>query len=77
VVASVAGMGAAGDLQPDPVPAPERVRDGQRSNSTGCGVSGAASVRRTIPSQRLIDRLRGVTSQRRACRSMSGTDACR
>ena len=39
-------------------------------------MSGAASVRRTIPSQMLIDPPRGVTSQRRACRSMCGTDAC-
>jgi hypothetical protein len=30
VVASVAGMGATGDLQPDPVPAQERVRDGRK-----------------------------------------------
>jgi hypothetical protein len=38
---------------------------GERSNSTACGVSAAALVRRTIPSERLIDRPRGVTSQRR------------
>jgi hypothetical protein len=49
---------------------------GHRSNSTGCGVSGVASVRRMIPSQMLIDGPRGVTSQRRACRSMCASDAC-
>jgi hypothetical protein len=43
VVASVAGMGAAGDLQPDPVPATERVRDGPQSKLDGlrgvrCGI---------------------------------------
>src|SRR4029453_4402841 len=91
VAASVAGVGATGDRQPDPMPTPERVRGGadiktagrrgvrggperggrlrcprrtagapgQISNSTGCGVSGVASVRRTIPSEMLIDRPRG------------------
>jgi hypothetical protein len=52
------------------------VAAGHRSNSTGCGVSAAASVRRTIPPEILIDRPRGVTSQRRACRSTCSTDAC-
>jgi hypothetical protein len=36
----------------------------------------AASLRRKIPSEILIDRPRGVTSQRRTCRSMYGTDDC-
>ena len=35
VVASVAGMGATGDLQPDPMPAPERVRDWPESELDG------------------------------------------
>jgi hypothetical protein len=47
VVASVGGMGAGGDLQPDPG-AQERVRDGPEIKLDGVGVSGAASVRRTI-----------------------------
>ena len=41
MVASVAGMGATGDLQPDPMPSPERVRDWPESELDGkCGIRG-------------------------------------
>jgi hypothetical protein len=50
-------MRATGDLQPDAVPAPERVRDGPEIKLDGRGVSGATSVRRTfVPEMLMIGR---------------------
>jgi hypothetical protein len=52
-IASVAGMGATGDLQPDPVPAPERVDDRPQIKLDGlrgvwCGIGEAHDSVRDI-----------------------------